>query len=552
MFPCSSSTETLRFDVYSLANSATNDSYDFLGTVTNRLNVLSDPKQINDHLRATNSELAPATASKPPPPIATASSEKPSPSLLLPQKASLHTSPNSYAVNASDSKQDVAAKFLALVALGPITKHDVEHKLDPRSLVPPSELSHLFSSHTQPYLQKDTFTEDDVYPLIALGASEIDPSVSYIIVKDKAYKDMRPWNVPAYTDFERALIIDNVNNALTRLGFLETHPLRRRIVEKSSASVPTSHKKTSSLGGGILVSGRKPTSANTISQSAQAMSPLPLMIPGSLRNAALESPKLAPHRRSDTKKSDRSPLKESTKRKYLALLSPSGSSSEDEKQSKRVKKDGKRSDCSGSQNSINSTGTSYTLPSSVNDEGNGEDDHSEEDAKLQIVPKVAPSLPSRPQSSASNAEKKQQYYNQLAAKFKSKYQEYEILHMELSKEHRRGNAAEKKKQLMKLFEMHTTLAEWKRKLWDYHNENNMAEGIMNLSRHRKQNSGSNLKVPISAPGSSHVLTNDRFHKASTASPNVHAADRFTTNPSGRRQPAGDSRTLLRHNVALDY
>lgn len=553
MFPCSSSTETLRFDVYSLANS-NNDSYNFLGTVANRLNVLSDPKQIKDHLKSSGAALA-STPSRPTSSAGSAatSPEKLARALLLLPKSSLHSSPNPYAVVASDSKPEVAAKFLALTALGPFTKNDVETKLDPRNLVPAPELADLLSSHTQPYLQKDNFAEDDVYPLIALGACEIDPSVSYIVVKDKAYKDMRPWNVPGYTDFERALVIDNANNALTRLGFLDTHPLRRRIVEKSSASFPPAHKKTSSLGGGILVSGRKPTASNSSVSPALAMSPSPLLMPSSLRNSVLESPKLAPHRRPDPKRADRSPLKESTKRKYVAILSPSGSSSEDEKHSKRIKKDGKRSGSNGSQHSINSTGTSYTLPSSVNDEGHGYEEHSEEDSKLQTtVQKAVSSLPSRPQSSASNAEKKQQYYNQLAAKFKSKYQEYENLHRDLSKEQRRGTTAEKKKQLMKLFEMHTTLAEWKRKLWDYHNENNMTEGIMNLSRHRKQNSGANLKVPISAPGSSHVLSNDRFPKANTASPSVHAAERFPTYLLGRRQPPGDNRTLLKQKVALDY
>ncbi|SGZ46394.1 CIC11C00000001780 [Sungouiella intermedia] len=551
------SSETLRFDVYSQTKSYQNDAYNFLGTVTNRLNVLSDPKQIKEHMKNTSHTAAIHISTKPALHTAlpaAATPERLARISLSPQKSSLHSALNPYGVVLSDSKQDIAAKFLALVALGPITKPDVESKLNLRHLVPASEMADLFSSHTQQYLQNDTFTEDDVYPLLALGTCVVDPDVTYIIVKDKAYKDMRPWNFSAYTDFERSLIIDNANNALSRLGYLETHPLRRRIVEKSAPSAPLSHKKTSSLGGGILISGRRPNSANSVNNSAQTLnaSPSPLLVPSSLKNASLESPKLGPSRRADSKKSDPSPLKEPTKRKYVALLSLSGSSSEDEKQSKRAKKEGKRSDSSGSHNSINSTGTSYTLPSSVNDETHAEEDHSEEDVKLLVIHKTVSSLPSRPQSSASNAEKKQQYYNQLAAKFKGKYQEYENLHKVLSKDHRRGNTAEKKKQLLKLFEMHTTLAEWKRKLWDYHNENNMTEGIMNLSRHRKQNSGSNLKVPVSAPGSSQVLSNDRFYRFNTASPSVQTADRFQATALGRRQPAAETRTFLKHKVALDY
>lgn len=551
VFPCSSSSETLRFDVYSMlsANSAANDEYNFIGTVTDRLNVLSDPKQIKDHLKAAAGTLATPPSRRHSHSPAVRSPEKSARPVGSLQMSSLHSSLNPYSVLTTDSIQDVAAKFLALVALGPITRANVELRLAVNLVVPLSELNELFSTHTQPYLPNDTFIEADVYPSLALGATEIDPQLSYVILKDKAYKELRPWNIPAYTDYERGLVIDNANNALSRLGYLETHPLRRRIVEKS-ASIP-SHKKTSSLGGGILVSGRKSTTASSSSLMVSALAhPGSPLIAGSYKKSFTESPKLHPERKHESKKNDTSPLKDGAKRKYVASLSLSGSSSEDEKQAKRVKKDCKRSNSSTSHISVNSNATSCTLPSSVNDEVHGEDEQSEDDTKLLTMPKTVSSLPSRPQISASTAEKKQQYYSHLAAKFKVKYLEYEKLHRELSKEHRRGNAAEKKKLLMKLFELHNSLAEWKRKLWNYHNESNLTEGIMNLSRHRKTSSGSSLHAhtPVSTPSSSQFLSHDKFH-TSPASP---AADRFPMKPQAQRHVGTGNRTRLKHKVALDY
>lgn len=565
-FPCSTSTESLRFDVYSTHNPdpAANRLFDFTGTVTNRLNVLSDPKQIKEHLKTASGPLA---ALHPPRPLLASHIRSPEKLALLvlslssqsAQMSSLRSGMNPYAVATSDSKQDVATKFLALMALGPLTRAQVEHRLGSKLAVPQAELNDLFAAHTQPYRQNDTFTEDDVYPSLALNATEINPALSYFILKDKAYKELRPWNTPAYTDYERNLIIDNANNALSRLGFLDTHPLRRRIVEKS-ASDQVAHKKSSSLGGGLLISGRKstpnnsPLVAHTLAALATSTAPASPLSLGATKKASMDSPKLAVERELESRKPVAAPAKESAKRKYVASLSLSGSSSEDEKHAKRVKKDGKRSDSSGSHNSVNSNATSYTLPSSVNEDAHAEDEQSDDDVKLLSISKTVSSLPSRPQSSASTAEKKQQYYMHLAGKFRVKYQEYEKLHRELSKDHRRGNVAEKKKQLMKLFEMHNTLAEWKRKLWDHHNENSMSEGIMNLSRHRKTGSSSSHQssIPSSAPASSQLMGHEKFHKANTTSPAVPVPDRFPAKPQHRRSAASDTRTPTKQKIALDY
>lgn len=547
-FPCSSSPESLRFDVFSTLTSESPADYAFTGTLTTRLNVLSDPKLIDHQSQPAKQNLI--AAHKHTPIQSPLRSEHAGRATGSPQKLSLHSTPNPYSVSSSDTKQDVVAKFLLLIALGPITKVAVEQKLNSETHVSSQELADLFTAHTRPYLSTDTFIEDDVFPSLALGVSGTDKSKSYVILKDKAYKELRPWKFTAYTDYERGLIIDNANNALNRLGYLETHPLRRLIVDKSASG--SMHKKNPSLGGGILVSAKKASTANNSPQVTPAAhgSASPLSLSSSFKKSYTELPKVGPARKST--KADGSPLKEGIKRKYVASLSLSGSSSEDEKLSKRHKKDGKRSDSSGSNNSANSTGTSYTLPSSVNEDSQAQFEHPEEAVKHSSVPKPVASLPSRPQSTSYTAEKKQQYYTQLASKFRTKYLEYEQLHRKLILEPRRGYNSDKK-QLMRLFEMHNSLAEWKRKLWDYHNENNMTEGIKNLSRHRKTPSGSTVPKGLgSAPASAQVLAHKRFEKAHTTSPAMAGSDHFPAKPPTRRRVSADNRTQVKPKVALNY
>lgn len=520
VYPCSSSTESLRFDVYAPLHKK--GHFDFAGTVSERLNVLTDPRQIKDH------ESAPLAASQPKAPP------------LLPEKPnishrellSLQQNPGAYAVAASDSKEAVSTKFLALLALGPITKQEVEAKLNAshQHYVSTLELTLLFQTHTQVYSPNSKFTESDTYPSIALGLVKVDTDHfdDYVILKDKAYKEFRPWKWSWYTPYERSLIIENAHHALSRLGYLDTHPLRRRVTEKSSED---DTKKPVALGGGILTSkdsGRK--------------------VPGSPspnKRSGTASPRMDTENKRKRPRNDTSPLKntlDSKDQRYVASLSLS-LSSEDERQSKKQKKEGQRSNSSGSNQSTFSNATSYTLPSSINEEQN---DDSEDDTKLLNLPRALPALPSKP---IHSGDKRQQYYKQLAQNFYTKYLEYKHLHEELVKDHKRGTVQEKKRRVMKLFEMHNLLAGWKRKLWDYHNESNMAQGIMHLSRHKKTNSGSGGGMAL-APQTSQLQALDRFLRSGTASPSVGYLDKFA---SGKQT---GKRTLElrspRPKMALDY
>lgn len=542
VYPCSVSQETLRFDIYSPQSQ--NNDYLFTGTVLNRLNVISDPKLIKDFSKSAASS-APAllptrtlsrrgvTAEKTP---EVSPDRRDFSSLALYPKPDLSINSGSYAVNAADSSADIAVKFLHLLALGPISRDDIVSKLNSIRMVSDPELNSLISTHTQLYSAPNTFTESDIYPSIALLSVPTKEGNTLLILKDKAYKDLRPWAWTAYTPYERGLVIENAQNALTRLGFSETHPLRRKIIDKSAQTTSMTLKRVTGLGGGIILSGLKKGSAPS--------SPQPSSMPH--RKAATESPSVDNDRKRYEARSGKSPLKEPTnKRRYEAVQTLCLSSSDDDKLSKKAKKDGHRSNSSASTNSNSSVGslhshhssTSYTLGFSLNEEG-PEEEGFVGTIKYPPVAKTSIQVPSRPSSALSTQEKKLQFYLHLAKKFRLRYREYELLHKQMGRSFAQNRGTDHKKNLMKLFELHNSLAEWKRKLWDYHNENNMAEGVMNLSKHRKLMSTS--AIGGLAPPSSRIDSVERF-------PRENSIDRAAT--IARKTPPVSA---VRAKMALNY
>lgn len=488
IFPCSASTETLRFDIYS----PTGTSYEFTGTVKHRLNVLSDPKQIKDHA------VAPAPAVSTPD-----LKQTPNPT---PVESSVPL--GVYTVAPSDSEADIQRKFLCLLALGPRTKAEILAVLHRTE----TQLAALFTAFSHTYSHHDTFTKHDVFPSLAGDSSPLHSATPQVLLKDKAYKDLRPWDWP-FTTFERELVLKNTNNALSRLGFPDSHPLRRKIVEKPSPE-RVQPKRPATLGGGLLIN--KKQSVSPFPHSADTGSPRKRQLPDSPRSP------FEPRKKTTEAHSGKSPARN------VASLSLSALSSEDEKLQKQHPK-GLRCYSNGSANSntsmasmasMASVPSNYTLPLST------------EEAHLADAIDLDKSsfLPPRPSSVVSSSEKKQQYYIQLAQKFKQKYQEYLELHQSLARETKR-NSAQKRKSLTKLFELHQTLFEWKRKLWDFDSESNMAEEVMNLSKHRK----SQLRAGSLAPPSVTMPSTERFPK------HTH------TDTSAKRAAAGG-----RSRIALDY
>lgn len=540
VYPCSVSQETLRFDIYSPQSNF--EEFKFTGTVSNRLNIISDPKQIREFSKsaASASSSLPnkslsrrGVPSEQTPEILSESKDSSSiPSYPKPQ---LSINSRSYAVNASDSSSDITTKFLHLLALGPISREDLNAKLNLNRLVPELEINSLLSNHTQLYSAANTFTESDSYPSVVLQTLFPKEGENLLILKDKAYKDLRPWVWTAYTPFERGLIIENAQNALTRLGFLETHPLRRKIVDKATQSIPVALKKATALGGGLILSSGK--------KGSTPSSPLPSSLTS--RKAGTESPSVELDKKKTESRFGVSPVKDSqVKRKYETALTLCLSSSDEERLAKKAKKDGHRSNSSASTNSNSSIGsthshhssTSYTLPFSVNEEGHDEDVYTGP-IKYPSVARQPISIPPRPSSAISTQEKKLQFYLLLAKKFRLRYREYELLHKQMGRANSQGKSVDHKKSLMKLFELHNSLAEWKRKLWDYHNENNMAEGVMNLSKHRKLMSTS--AISALAPSSSRLHSVDRF-------PRENSVDRVN---NARRSPPVSA---TRPKMTLNY
>lgn len=418
IFPCTQIPENLKFDIYN------NDgpSYQFQGTVNHRLNVISDVKQAREYLK--NLPANKAVVSE---------KTKVTHNFINDSPSSLSLNHNPYTIAVSDPQSAILQKFLSLVALGPLPKPEIAKNL---VNISSQDLNLLCSNYLQTFDRNDTFIQDDVFPNQHNSPSA--PDETCLILKDKSYKDLKPWHWKWYNNFERNLILNNINNALTRLGYLETHPLRRKIVNEPNDTLPSNDD--SKLGGGFIINRKNtPHAASSLASSFNTF-----------KRSQTESPKLSdtnisPVRKLSNKNSalvNESPVR--TKKTH----SLSSSSSDDDDYNKKKFKSNDDS----------------TSPSSLNDDNSSNDEKN---------PKTVVS-----------SQKKLQYYNNLAVKFKLNYKQYELLYNSLVNK-KVMNIQDRKRKLIKLFELHSKLSEWKKILWDYHNENNLKKNIMNLSKHKK-------------------------------------------------------------------
>lgn len=451
-FPCTTIPDRPTLDVYS----GNGDGYVLDGRIDSKLNVLTDSKQIRDHLKTVSHNTAkkevPSTTAK------KLSSEVPQLSTSAPSSP---LNMNPYAVEINDSKGDIMTKFVSLLALGPTTKQAVVKKLK----VSPQDLDPLFMAHSQIYNPNDSFISDDNFPN---GDFESDEEDRYIL-KDKSYKNVLPWSWNWYSEKERHMIINNIHNALTRLGYLETHPLRKKICDEPLGTNNANQKK-STLGGGILISKTKKSPL----KRSQTESPRP----------PPEAPTAKP---TEKPKQSGSPLKTTQKRK----MTTSASTSDEDRSFKKKKTDS----------------DSHTSPSSsINDD----DPQISMNDVIDSMGKNRAIAAESDEDHTNHKQKRFQYYSMLADKFKAKYKEYETLYNSLKSNPK--NSTNDKKQLVRLFELHNSLSEWKRKLWDFDNENKLKLNIMNLSKHKKIPSNSASATPIIpqvAPFASDSIINRR-------------------------------------------
>ncbi|EGV60174.1 hypothetical protein PSN45_002079 [Yamadazyma tenuis] len=407
IFTCSQVPEYQNLEIYQ--STLDPGVFAISGKIKTKLNVVADAPQVRD-LGKTPTKIQVSTS---------VSSENHAGVLTQSMPASpLNFDP--YLVSPGDSKSDVVSKFLFLLAMGPTSREQLTSVLQYK----PKELDELLLEYCQVYDGNDAFLADDIYP--NRRAITGLPDTKLYILKDKAYKNLRPWDWKYYSTEERLLIIANSHNALKRLGYSETHPLRKKILEKPTVSedVAGSKKPPSSLGGGILVSSKKTSPFKKSQTDSPRLGP---------SNGLGSTPTLMIPASNSTNSSPLRHVKESKKRQ----LSQNSSSSSDE-EAKRIKKD--KDD--------------VTSPSSVNDD----------DDELDELDK-----------SKSN------HYTMLATKFRTKYKDYETLYNSLHE----GSISDPKKALSKLFELHQALKDWKKQLWNYDNELKSKTTIMNLSKHKK-------------------------------------------------------------------
>lgn len=453
IYPCSQIPEYSHLDVYS--NNHSNHQFEFSGRIKTKLSVITGSRQIKDYENSIkqNPVVSP-----------TKNTGKLENKRLLPlNEINSHNSSSTpatplnfdpYLILPTDSKSDRLTKILSFMALGPSNKTQLVKLLK----FDEPEFNQLLSTYGQIYNPNDTFLADDIYPnhlhkKLPMNSEQFQ---HHYILKDKAYKELRPWNWKYYSDNERALILNNCHNALTRLGYLETHPLRRKICDQPDPNDVNrdglhadEQPKKPALGGGLLVSKKSPFKKSQTESPrlgptthTQRFSPASSAGSNTLTSTSTISTKLGATSRDKDTTSPARKVKQSKKRQ---LSNNSISSSDDE--NKRYKKE------------------EYTSPSSIN-----EDDYDEEEGDEDMNDRI---------------DKSKKRYHNLTIKFRLKYQEYRHLYNSLNAKNQPNSTTEVKKSLSKLFELHQTLSDWKKQLWKFDNELKLKSDIMQLSKHKK-------------------------------------------------------------------
>ncbi|RCK55789.1 hypothetical protein Cantr_05061 [Candida viswanathii] len=439
IFPCLPLPENLTVDVYSLGNNTHQQTSQYDGRIINKLTVVTDSKKIKE-INAANA--ASATNSN------KSASSRLTPFSLVPSspgpgpRGSVYSTyskshENPYKVSLHDSHSTIGKKLLHLLALGPISYHHICELMDYL------KIDNLLDDYGQVYNENDQFIREDKFPYTTSAGDSL---TQLFILKDKSYKELMPWKWN-YDNYERNLILNNVNNALTRIGFSQSHPLRRKIVEPSDDNEEVNKKPNgSSLGGGFLISS---------SSSKKKSTPTPM---ASKANTPV-IPSKSSNNNGNTTPSPQVKTKPTNKRKF----SSSSSSSEDD-DSKKM---------------------NYTSPPSSEEETHNSPPHSTG-------------------SSGTTQKTKLEYYTNLANKFRNKYKEYsDLYNLLLTKNDMKS--MDYKENVTKLFKMHQSLSDWKRSLWNFDKESKLKSSLSELHIER------NSPVPpvrVSSPPPHHAVTSN--------------------------------------------
>ncbi|KAI5956086.1 hypothetical protein CANMA_004515 [Candida margitis] len=545
-YPCLSQPENHNVDLYALDKSPArllqSSTSSYHGRVAMKLTVITDSKRIQQ-LKNTTSTTASASVATSPrinsaysSPIITPLSSQHSTPVLSSHSASTFNSSNAppprqqsitptppltksqliylniynpFKVSINyDPQEVVKKKFLNLLALGPITYSTIVKILDY------TDFDNLLDDYCQVYNKNDAFTKEDRFPYIDnIQEQDVSKAKRYIL-KDKSYKELIPltWDLE---EEDKLAIIKNINNALNRLGYSKTHPIRNKISgssEKNNVNKTEELKSKmtkSSLGGGFLISKNKKKSGtvtgdnitstthspNQSSRSSPAIaSPNPQHNKdneASITTAKSHSRQTSPVKKSShNDKSGRSPPKkvplksgkESIDAKTIAATSVGTTFIPGQKRKLSVSSTTSSSSSSSSSSSnLSDEDTKrrhviYTSPPS-SEEDNALIHYAS--TKTKTKPKSTPSssklnsnVPSPVKEDLSEGTTNEtngvggdfEYYSKLATKFKAKYQDYIELYDKLKHDHHSTNY---KTDLKKLFELHHLLAGWKKQLWDF-------------------------------------------------------------------------------------
>ncbi|CAX44419.1 conserved hypothetical protein [Candida dubliniensis CD36] len=530
-YPCLKFPENLPIDVYS------NNNYD--GRIINKLTVVTDSKKIkhyNTSNRVSNDvEKDRDVHSSIITPIGTPkdlnnttiipSNNNRKEKQLSPQKQKSiidvygGDSRNPYKVldegnnyEALDTTTTIFKKFLHLLALGPITLPHIITILN----YDEEELYNWLNVYGQLYNPKDQFIQQDKFPYSDYDYDNDNNSKPVksnntgmekcFILKDKSYKELLPWKWQ-YNDYERSLVLNNVNNALTRIGFSLTHPLRKKIINNdynnesrhhnnsnnNNTSTNNGEEKTNShLGGGLLVSKKKfPTRPPVAStppppppqQQQQQHTSISTTTSPSVSSASTNPIEVKKNGNRITKSISKSPT---------GINTPSSSDVSSKSSKSRKRKLSSSSSSSNSSLSDDNLTSNIGTTNATSYKSNYNSPPSEQEFDDHYYSSSSSSSSSNTTFGLSNQDQqnlppslssKMDYYTNLANKFRIKYKEYSQLYNHLlqnSSTSSNSNNSSYKKNLMKLFELHQLLSQWKKLLWDFDKDLKLKQNLTQL------------------------------------------------------------------------
>ena len=380
---------------------------------------------------------------------------------------------NPFKIESDDSQATILQKFMHLLSLGPISRQSIIHLMNYDKVVDqllPTLLDQFLLSHAEIYRSEAPW---DNYTYL----EETKDGETYIL-KDKSYKTLIPLSWNYRNEEEKKMVVQNINNALSRLGYPKTHPVRKKILlekkvePKENEKEKEKEKEEKVVGLGIGIRSRSTSPQKDSSRSPLSpQSPPPSRLTNGEKksqkkiNKNVSASKIEQEREKVTLKNTRKDNLESVSRLKTSspapVPAPTSTSTSTPKPKPTLVPVSTHLHSHSTFNAPSKEKTKMKKPAT--------------DGNSNVVTKSSrPATPcSIEKSEISHIPHQQQkhdekYYRNLAALFKEKYREYSHLYNKLKKTSGKEQShSENKANLVKLVEMHNLLREWKGRLWDY-------------------------------------------------------------------------------------